>query len=102
MTKGVRGAAVGHATCAEPVAGADGRAGGCARRSPPAAGARCRGGRVVWWLGEMEGKGRRHQGRRGRPYTDRKTKKRRNPRCNNGGFSPGKKILAGAEEETVD
>jgi hypothetical protein len=50
----------------------------------------------------MEGKGRRHQGRRGRPYTDRKTKKRRNPRCNNGGFSPGKKILAGAEEETVD
>ncbi|PWZ28452.1 hypothetical protein Zm00014a_028481 [Zea mays] len=29
-------------------------------------------------------------------------KKRRNPRCNNGGFSPGKKTLAGAEEKSVD
>jgi hypothetical protein len=28
--------------------------------------------------------------------------KRRNPRCNNGGFSPGKKTLAGAEKKFVD
>ena len=34
--------------------------------------------------------------------TDGKTNKRRNPRCNNGGFSPGKKTLAGAEEKSVD
>jgi hypothetical protein len=34
--------------------------------------------------------------------TDGKTKKRRNPRCNNGGFSPGKKTLAGAERKSVD
>ena len=32
--------------------------------------------------------------------TDGKTKKRRNARCNNGGFSPGKKTLAGAEEKS--
>jgi hypothetical protein len=37
-----------------------------------------------------------------RPCTDGKTKKRRNPRCNNGGFSPGKKSLDGAEEKFVD
>jgi hypothetical protein len=42
------------------------------------------------------------RGERGRPYTDGKTKKRRNPRYNNRGFSPRKKTLAGAEEETVD
>jgi hypothetical protein len=34
--------------------------------------------------------------------TDGKTKKRRNPRHNNGGFSPGKKTLAGAEKKSVD
>jgi hypothetical protein len=34
--------------------------------------------------------------------TDGKTNKRRNPRCNNGGFSPGKKTLAGAEAKSVD
>jgi hypothetical protein len=34
--------------------------------------------------------------------TDGKTKKRRNPRCNNEGFSPGKKTLAGAERKSVD
>jgi hypothetical protein len=34
--------------------------------------------------------------------TDEKTNKRRNPRCNNGGFSPGKKTLAGAEAKSVD
>jgi hypothetical protein len=34
--------------------------------------------------------------------TDGKTKKRRNPKCNNGGFSPGKKTLAGAERKSVD
>jgi hypothetical protein len=32
----------------------------------------------------------------------RETKKQRNPRCNNGGFSPGKKTLAGAEDKSVD
>jgi hypothetical protein len=31
-----------------------------------------------------------------------KTKKRRKPRCNNKGFSPGKKTLAGAERKSVD
>jgi hypothetical protein len=36
------------------------------------------------------------------PCTDGKTKKRRNPRHNNGGFSPGKKTLAEAEEKSVD
>jgi hypothetical protein len=34
--------------------------------------------------------------------TDGKTKKRRNSRCNNGGFSQGKKTLAGAEAKSVD
>jgi hypothetical protein len=34
--------------------------------------------------------------------TDGKTKKRRNPRCNNGGFSPGKKTLAGVERKSID
>jgi hypothetical protein len=34
--------------------------------------------------------------------TDGKTKKRRNPRCNNGGFSPGKKTLAEAKRKSVD
>jgi hypothetical protein len=34
--------------------------------------------------------------------TDGKTKKRRNPWCNNGGFSQGKKTLAGAESKSVD
>jgi hypothetical protein len=32
----------------------------------------------------------------------RENEERRNPRCNNRGFSPGKKTLAGAEEESVD
>jgi hypothetical protein len=56
--------------------------------------------------GEMEGGGAPPPGKvRGeweRLCTDGKTKKRRNPRCNNGGFSPGKKTLAGAEEKSVD
>ena len=34
--------------------------------------------------------------------TDGKMKKRRKPKCNNGGFSPGKKTLAGAERKSVD
>jgi hypothetical protein len=34
--------------------------------------------------------------------TDGKTMKRRNPRCNNGGFSPGKKTLAEAKRKSVD
>jgi hypothetical protein len=34
--------------------------------------------------------------------TDGKTKKRKNSRCNNGGFSPEKKTLAGAEAKSVD
>jgi hypothetical protein len=34
--------------------------------------------------------------------TDEKTKKPRNRRCNNEGFSPGKKTLAGAESKSVD
>jgi hypothetical protein len=57
--------------------------------------------------------GRRNGGGRGaaagkvrgeweRLCTDGKTKKRRNPRCNNGGFSPGKKTLAGAERKSID
>jgi hypothetical protein len=36
------------------------------------------------------------------PCIDRKRKKPRNPRCNNGGFSPRKKTLAGVKEETID
>jgi hypothetical protein len=34
--------------------------------------------------------------------TDGKTNKRRNPRCNNGGFSPGKKTIARAEAKSID
>jgi hypothetical protein len=56
--------------------------------------------------GETEGGGAPPLGKvRGeweRLCTDGKTKKRRNPRCNNGGFSPGKKTLAGAEEKSID
>jgi hypothetical protein len=56
--------------------------------------------------GETEGEGVPSPGKvRGeweRLCTDGKTKKRRNPRCNNGGFSPGKKTLAGAERKSID
>jgi hypothetical protein len=56
--------------------------------------------------GKTEGGGapppRNVRGEWGRPCTDGKTKKRRNPRHNNGGFSPGKKTLAGAERKSVD
>jgi hypothetical protein len=34
--------------------------------------------------------------------TNGKMKKRRKPKCNNEGFSPGKKTLAGAERKSVD
>ncbi|PWZ55544.1 hypothetical protein Zm00014a_033569, partial [Zea mays] len=96
---------------------------GRARPQPPGRGARGRGAR------ERErrrrppppppggGKGRRRGGEtegggapppgkvRGeweRLCTDEKTKKRRNPRCNNGSFSPGKKTLAKAERKSID
>jgi hypothetical protein len=42
------------------------------------------------------------RGGRGRPCTDGKIKKRRNPRYNNGGGSPKKTTLAGAEHKIVD
>jgi hypothetical protein len=42
------------------------------------------------------------KGGRVRPCMDGKTKKRRNPRCNNGGFSPGKKTHAEVEEKSID
>jgi hypothetical protein len=45
--------------------------------------------------------GKKREGR-GSPCIDRKRKKQWNPRCNNGGFSPGKKTLTEAEEETID
>jgi hypothetical protein len=48
--------------------------------------------------------GRRHRGRweesEGDPARTGKRKKRKNPRCNNGSFSPGKKTLAWAEEKS--
>jgi hypothetical protein len=53
-----------------------------------------RGGRGV---ATGEGEGRVREALYGR-----ETKKQRNPRCNNGGFSPGKKTLAGAEDKSVD
>jgi hypothetical protein len=56
--------------------------------------------------GETEGRGAPPSGKvRGeweRLCTDGKTKKRRKPRCNNGGFSPGKKTLAGVERKSID
>jgi hypothetical protein len=61
-----------------------------------------KGGRAGGTHGEGAPPPGKVRGERGRPYTDGKTKKRRNPRYNNRGFSPRKKTLAGAEEETVD
>jgi hypothetical protein len=56
--------------------------------------------------GETEGGGASPPGKVSgeweRLCTDGKMKKRRNPRCNNGGFSPGKKTLAGAEAKSID
>jgi hypothetical protein len=42
------------------------------------------------------------EGRVGEALHGRENEKTRNPRCNNGGFSPGKKTLAGAERKSVD
>jgi hypothetical protein len=93
-----------------------------ARPQPPGRGARAR---EHGNAGATAGRRRRQGGRKGRRRggetegggvpppgkvrgewerlcTDGKTKKRRKPRCNNGGFSPGKKTLAGAERKSVD
>jgi hypothetical protein len=73
------------------------------RRPPPPPPGRGKGRRR---RGETEGGGAPPPGKvRGEwemLCTDGKTKKRRNSRCNNGGFSPGKKTLAGAEAKSVD
>jgi hypothetical protein len=42
------------------------------------------------------------RGGRGRPYMDGKRRKLRNPRYNNGGGSPERTTLAGAEHKIVD
>jgi hypothetical protein len=99
-----------------PAGGGRGRTGRAGRGHSRRGGVRAGVGRVSASaaVGHRQGgeKGRRRGGeteREGAPppgkvrgewemlCTDGKTNKRRNPRCNNGGFSPGKKTLAGAE-----
>jgi hypothetical protein len=75
---------------------------GSRHRPPPPAGR----GKGAPWEGKRRGKGRHRRGRwgesEGGPAWTEKRKKWRNPKHNNGGFSPGKKTLAGAEEKSVD
>jgi hypothetical protein len=104
-----------------PAGGGRGRTGRAGRGHSRRGGVRAGVGRVSASaaVGHRQGgeKGRRRGGeteREGAPppgkvrgewemlCTDGKTNKRRNPRCNNGGFSPGKKTLAGAEAKSVD
>jgi hypothetical protein len=118
-----KGAAQGRTRPGRPGRARPHRARG-ARPQPPRRGARARehgnagatadrrcrrrrgGGKGRRRGGETEGGGvpppEKVRGEWERLCTDEKTKKRRKPRCNNGGFSPGKKTLAGAERKSVD